>query len=147
MGLFSRMARSWKKSKKVRKLQRKISPPNQSTQDLAARMRKEGFGEREKTVQEFLDLCESDDDVSHVMEVENISRSDLEEIYHSLMVNGLGQWVKGHYAALSTIAYAEPLLYAVRAKAQGVGPSDIAFTLLEYWEGKIGHGSLIRRIH
>ncbi len=33
------------------------------------------------------------------MQLEGLTRSDLEQIYGSLLAIGLGQWVKGHYAA------------------------------------------------
>jgi hypothetical protein len=148
MGLFSNTARSFKKSKELRRLQLIISPPNQSARDVATdftRMLREKSNEREQALQDFLDLCESDDGVAQVMAMEGVTRSDLEDLYHLLTLNGLGQWVKGHFAALSTIAYAEPLLYAVRAQAQVVGPRDIAYTLLEYWEGRIRQGSLLQR--
>ena len=77
------------------------------------------------------------------MALEQLTRSDLERLYSNLSINGLGQWVKGHYAALSTIAYAEPLLYAVQAEKQGASIRDTAFILLEYWEGKIPQGGLV----
>ena len=142
MGFLSNLRRSWKKSSKLRKLQLKISPPNQSTQDFAAILRS-GASKRDRALEEFLDLCESDEGVKRVMEIEQLSRSDLEKLYSELLLNGLGQWVKGHYAALSTIAYVEPLLFTIHAKKQGVGMREICVTLLDYWGEKIPQGGLL----
>lgn len=146
MGLFASMARSWKKSKRLRRLQLAISPPGETTADFAARMLSGDTSAREQALEDFFDLCKADDGVAQVMEIENANRTDLEEIYKVLLLNGLGRWVKGHYAALSTVAYAEPLMFTLRTKAQGTSVSEISFTLLEYWEGKIRQGDLIRHV-
>ena len=75
-------------------------------------------------------LCEQDGGIRKVMEFEHLLRSDLEKLYWQLAVAGLGQWIKGHYAALSTIADVEPLI------------SD----LLAYWEGRIPQGALLNKV-
>jgi hypothetical protein len=59
---------------------------------------------------------------------------------------GLGQWVKGHYAALSTIAYGEPLLFLVRAERAGMNLREIASILLRYWSNEIPQGGLLRTV-
>ena len=106
-------------------LQLKIAPPDQTVNDTVAvfmqNLHSEN-SEQEKALEEFLDLCEEDDGIRKLMEIESLSRSDLKEIYHRLCRAGLGQWVKGHYAALSTIAYGEPLLFLVREKQRGQTP-------------------------
>ena len=123
MGFFSFLRQSWKKSSRLQELQKIIAPPNQSVNELASdllRSFESGNNEKERALEDFLDLCEADAGVKKVMEIEHLSRSDLAELYHTLLKVGLGQWVKGHYAALSTLAYGEPLLYVVRARKQGV---------------------------
>lgn len=142
MGILGNLFYSWKKSSKLRKLQLKISPPNQGEMDFSTMFSK--ASEREDAIEEFLNLCVSDPGVQQVMEVENLSRSDLRDLYQVLMLNGLGQWVKGHYAALSTIAYFEPLMFSVRAKNEGVSILEICDKLLDYWEGKIPQGRLFQ---
>ena len=129
MGFFSNLTRSWKKSSKLQELEKKIAPPGRTINDLVSDFRRslgDGTNEKERALKEFLDLCEADEGVKKVMEVEALSRNDLEELYVQLSVNGLGQWVKGHYGALSTIAYVEPLQYAVRARKQGTSLQEIA---------------------
>lgn len=149
MGFFSFLGKSWKKSSRLQELQKIISPPNQSVNELASdllRSFESGNNEKERALEDFLDLCESDAGVKKVMEIEHLSRSDLEELYQTLLKVGLGQWVKGHYAALSTLAYGEPLLYAVRAQKQGVNLKEIAIILLDYWEDKLPSGGLFRQV-
>ena len=150
MGFFSNLTRSWKKSSKLQELQKKIAPPGRGINDVVSDFRhllEGGTNEKERALEDFLDLCEADEGVKNVMEIEALSRTDLKQLYIQLSANGLGQWVKGHYAALSTIAYVEPLQYAVRARKRGTGLQEIAFNLLEYWEDKIPQGALLRRVH
>lgn len=149
MGFFSNLTRSWKKSSKLQELQRKVAPPGRPINDVVSNFRRtleSGANEKERALEEFLDLCEGDEGVRKLMEIEGLSRSDLKQLYVQLSVNGLGQWVKGHYAALSTIAYVEPLQYAVRARKRGTGLQEIAFNLLEYWEDRIPQGALLRKV-
>lgn len=146
---FSNVARSWTKSSKLRKLQIKIAPPGQTGDDVAAGFMQSLNGQSDKkasALAQFLDLCESDQGVKNVMELEDLSRSDLEHIYLRLRAVGLGQWVKGHYAALSTIAYGEPLLYVVRSQKRNVEPLTVASNLLDYWENKIPQGALLAQV-
>ena len=145
MGLFSWASHSFKKSKKLRQLQFDIVPPNEdlSISDSFKKILKTGKN-KDQALDNFLDLCESDDGVIKVMENYDLTRDDLKEIYVLLEINGLGQWVKGHYAALSTIAYLEPLLFYVEATQQNISLREITYVLLEYWEGRIPQGELIK---
>ena len=149
MGFFSNLAGSWKKSSRLQDLQKVIAPPNQNLNDLVSGIKRSlesGMSEKDRALEDFLDLCESDDGVKKVMAIEHLSRSDLKQLYIRLSAAGLGQWIKGHYAALSTIAYVEPLQYLVRAEKRGIGWQTIVFNLLEYWEGKIPSGGLLRQV-
>lgn len=102
------VVRSFRKSSKLAKLQRKIHPPGGSTRDLAASLHDQVVSGkssiREQALSEYLDLCESDPGVQEVMRMYELSRDDLKGIYVQALAGGLGQWVKGHFAALSTIA-------------------------------------------
>jgi hypothetical protein len=138
--------RSFRKSSKLAKLQRKLHPPNQSIRDIAASLREQaisGFGARDRALSDYLDLCESDPGVQNLMRMYALSRSDLTEIYAQAMLNGLGRWVKGHYAALSTIAYVEPLQYFVEGERQGKSRLKLYGDLLSYWSGDIRQGALL----
>ncbi len=152
MGFFSSLKRSWNKSTRLQELQKIISPPGQTANDIISDVMSDIGGsndkfERKKTaLKEFLDLCESDEGVKNVMEIERISRDDLEQIYITLESSGSLGWIKGHYSPLSTIAYSEPLLYTVRSKKTGVNHFDILSNLQDYWSGKISQGGLLRKI-
>ena len=136
MRLLSNIVRSWKKSRRLRALQLKIASG------------------RDDTLEDFLDLCVEDANVAGVMKNYNLSRDSLKELYRQLRAVGLGQWVKGHFVALSTLAYYEPLLYAVESrrrvkenpeKAADAWIDEVS-TLLDYWEGKIPQGKLLDRL-
>lgn len=149
MGFFSNLTRSWNKSSRLQELQKAIAPPNQSITNVVSNAKRSwdgGMNEKGRALEEFLDLCESDEGVKKVMEIEQLTRSDLRDLYFSLSAAGLGQWIKGHYAALSTIAYVEPLQYLVRAQKRGIGWGEIVLNLLDYWEGKIPSGELLRQV-
>lgn len=149
MGLFSNLTKSWSKSSRLQELQKKIAPPNQNINDVVANARAASSGAvspQDRALEEFLDLCESDEGVKQVMQIEHLSRSDLKDLYVRLLAAGLGQWVKGHYVALSTIAYPEPLQFATRAPKMGVTWSGIVVNLLDYWEDRIPQGGLLSQI-
>lgn len=146
MGLFSNLTRSWKKSSRLQKLEKVIAPPNQSIKNViseAMHMSKGGTSAKDHALEDFIDMCESDQGVRKVMEIEHLSRSDLKQLYIRLLAAGLGQWIRGHYAALSTIAYVEPLQYAIRAQKSGVAWLQVVSNLLGYWEGRIPSGELL----
>lgn len=149
MGFFSDLTRSWKKSSRLHQLELRIAPLGRSTHDTFTEFMHSldtGIDEKKLALEEFLDLCETDEGIEKVMETERLSRADLKDIYKRLMALGLGGWIKGHYAALSTIAYVEPLLYVVRSQKRGAGWEEIVLNLLQYWENKIPQGTLLKRL-
>ena len=149
MGFFSSLAGSYKKSKKLRELQLKISPPDQTLDDITANFMaslKSGRDEKDEALEEFLDLCVNDEGVSKVLSEYGMDRSNLKAIYRLLIANGFGQWIKGHYVALSTIAYYEPLLFFVESGRREVPFADVAHALFEYWEGRVKQGELLRSL-
>jgi hypothetical protein len=149
MNHFFGWLKSWRRSWKRYKLQLQIDSPNPVGSGPLSHIiillsRRPDDGER--ALAEYIDLCESDEGVAKVMETEQLSRSGLQEIYGHLLANGLDRWVKGHHAALSSIAYPEPLYFASRAPNKGMGWREIAFSLLEYWEGRLPEGELFDRV-
>jgi predicted transcriptional regulator len=132
MGFFSSLKGSFNKSKMLRNLQMEITS---------------GANRKNQAIDEFLDLCESDEGVAKVMIQYNLNRNDLKDIYKRLVGSGLGQWIKGHYAALSTIAYFEPLIYVVDSEKKGTKWEEIVGNILYYWQGKIPQGRLYKKIN
>ena len=94
----------------------------------------------------YFELCESDEHVAEVMKMEQLSRSGLHEIYRHLLANGLDRWVKGHHAALSSIAYPDPLYFASRAPNKGMEWREVAHALLQFWEGHLSKQELRDRV-
>lgn len=148
MNFFVKVTRDWKKSSQVRNFEKVIVPPKQGIHEQVTGLtclleRVSGASEKELALEKLLDLCEADEGVRSVMEREHLSRADLRRLVVRLLASGLGEWIKGHYAALSTIAYMEPLQYVVRAEKQGFAWQYIYFQLLEYWERRIPPRELV----
>jgi len=147
MGFLTRMPLSRNKGAKLHRLEIAIAPPHERVSrivaDLMCAREQDGPTEKKRALEEFLDLCESDEGVRRVMEREHLSRVDLRGIAVYLMVRGLAEWVKGHCVALSTIAHVEPLLYFILAERHGVDQQHIFAHLLQYWEGKISSRELL----
>lgn len=146
MEFFSKIGRSIKKSSRLRKLQKIISPPGQTEADLLDGFLKSlrtGSNKKTEALKEYLDLCQSDEGVAQILREYHLTKEDLEQIYSRLLANGLGQWIKGHYIALSTIAYYEPLLYFVESEKQGTESHQIFKNLFGYWNNEITQGGLI----
>ena len=149
MGFFSALIGSFKKSKNLRKLQLLISPPNQNIEDIASNFIdsiQSGRNDSDEAIEEYLDLCINDEGVKKVMMEYDLSRDDLKKVYSNLLITGLGQWIKGHYAALSTIAYYEPLLFYVESEKRDGSYLETAGALLSYWEGRIPQGGLLKAL-
>ena len=142
MGFFGKLSKTWK----LVGLQKEIHPPagHGSLADQARAMAA-NEGNRKRAMEQYLDLCEADPEVHAVMRSEGLSRSDLEQIYASLLAGGLG-WTSNGHAALSTIANGEPLQYVLLAKKKGVNRVETLSTLSDYWDGRIARGSLLRAL-
>lgn len=147
MGFLGSLGRSLSKSRKLRKLQLRISPPDRQDEEALAELLssfRSGADDSGVALEEFLDLCVSDEGVRKVMGKYQLGRDDLREIYWQLAGNGLGQWIKGHFAAASTIAYFEPLYFYVESARREVPLRAVLGKLLLYWDGTIRQGQLIR---
>ena len=140
---------SWQRSSKRRKLQLQICTPNPVSPNplvYAIMLLSRRPDDADRALAAYFELCESDERVAEVMRTEQISRSGLHEIYRHLLANGLDRWVKGHHAALSTIAYADPLYFASRAPNKGMEWREVAYALLRYWEGSLSNQELRDRV-
>jgi hypothetical protein len=145
VGFLSDMARSWRKSGRLQELQKRVSPPNQSIEDMVAKMLQGGgdaLASQRRALEEYLDLCEEDPNVQQVMRLEGVGRDALKQLHARLLMGGLGGWVKGHNMALSTLAYAEPLQFALRSPKLGMRWEEVILHLMDYWEERLPHGTL-----
>ena len=134
MGLFSSLKKSWKKSGNLQKLQNRIVSASGSfdTED-----------EEHLMNTYFKEICLQDEGVASIIRKYELSKDDLYQYYINLSAAGLGQWIKGHYVPLSTIAYYEPLLYLVESKKRNVPWGTIVGNILYYWEGSIKQRELL----
>lgn len=73
-----------------------------------------------------------------------MTEKDLVTIYTKLQISGAGQWVGGHYVALSTLAYLEPLSYYIWAKKQNISDLQLTHDLVTYF--KEYPGSLLQKM-
>ncbi len=145
---FSTLTHSLQKSKQLRDLQQIISPPEEMDDTPAVDV-VSSHGKRKinnAMLEDFLDLCESDPVFVKIQADYSLSRDELIGIHTQLMDAGLGQWINGHHAALSSIAYPEPLLYILESERRGTPRSEIAFVLLQYWGGDIAQDELLEQL-
>ena len=104
MGIFA----SLKKSKKLRKISKKLDTHVSSVADLMN-------SHRDELIDELCDLCEADPNVVLVMGNHSVNREKLKEIYNHMCAVGMGVWTKdGHYVPASSIAYTATLDYLLR---------------------------------
>jgi len=110
-----------------------------------------GISAGDEEFDNYIEFCVSDKQVKYFMEHSNVCRSDLEGIYKRLLVNGAGQWAKGHFVAASSITYVETLTFII-ASDRNENPEDqvpaleMTAILMDYWNGKIPIGGLYRML-
>ncbi len=146
MGFISKLFNSLNKSKEIKRLQSIIDP---EIDDLVTKFRYLQSVDAIKinaALEEYLTLCESDENIAQIQVRYKINRNDLKNIYETLSKNGLGGWTKGHQCALSSIAYPEPLIFIIESEQQGKSWGDIVWRLNAYWDGRISQGTLIKYI-
>jgi hypothetical protein len=133
MLFFPKLRKSWKRTNDLRELQIAVAWAARSTDS----------GATAQAVDRYLDLCIADQDLRAVLERNHLERADLRTRYEWLSAGGLGRWVNGHYTALSSIAYAEPLEYLASSERRGEDRVAICGILLEYWLGSISKEKLL----
>lgn len=90
-------------------------------------------GDRRATAEDaLLDYCEQQPAIQALLKEYQISRHDLQELYHQIIAEGAGQWACGHWVPASTLAYPESLRYAI--KRRGENMQETAFNLIMYFE-------------
>jgi hypothetical protein len=133
MLFFPKLRKSWKRTNDLRELQLAVVWAARSTDGAATAL----------AMERYLDLSLADEGVKAVLQRNHLERDDLRARYEWLISGGLGRWVKGHYTALSSIAYAEPLEYLACSERRGENRAAICGILLEYWLGSISKQKLL----
>lgn len=125
MGLFHSLRKQWKRRRIARVLG---APLPETIQDRASFTRK-----RQRALEQLLDLCESDRDISRIMRVNNADRETLRAIYAELSANGADEWEGGHFVPVAALTDDFPLLFLLQ-HAGKLPPGRICLLLIEYFE-------------
>jgi len=80
----------------------------------------------------LLDYCEQQPTIQASLREFKISRQELQELYHQLLMVGAGQWTCGHWVAASALAYPESLRYVLTRREENM--QETAFNLIMYFE-------------
>ena len=140
-------------SKKLKELQKIIGGGESITADGSMADRFQDMvkeqDSKDKALQEYWSLCESDENIFTLMQKYEMSRNDLNDLYNVLVDFGLGQWVKGHYVALSAFAYSEPLYYLLESQKRGLTDDNffkMTIDILAHISGELPEGELYKRL-
>ena len=133
MLFFPKLRKSWKRTNDLRELQLALVWAARSTDSAATA----------QALESYLDLCLADEGVKAVLQKNHLGRADLRTRYEWLSAGGLARWVNGHYTALSSIAYVEPLEYLASSERRGEDRAAICGILLDYWLGSISKQRLL----
>lgn len=80
----------------------------------------------------LFDYCEQQPSIQAILKEFQVSRQDLQELYHQLIAVGAGQWTCEHWVAASALAFPESLRYAINRKGKNM--QETAFNLIMHFE-------------
>lgn len=103
-----------------------------------------GDDSKERAEEELYNLCESDTNLRIVMQKYEANRETLKEIFRILNYVGAGQWTKGHFVSVSSLAFVGTLDYLLRNKEKLLtsynDKIEISYRLITYFEkGEMGY--------
>ena len=96
--------------------------------------------DKERAEEELYDLIQTDPDLRQVMTAYGATRETLEMIYHKLCVHGAGQWVRGAYVPVATIATNPSLVHILRTLHEATDLDEynrwlkLSHELLQYFD-------------
>lgn len=131
------------REKRLRVLQREIAYGDRDPKSFSRGMGSTLRDGSDELMTVYVNACREDAQVADLMMDYELGVEDLHNIYARLKLAGLDQWIGGRHAALSTIAYAEPLEFFIESERRRVAPVATAIVLIEYWEGRIRKGRLL----
>jgi hypothetical protein len=148
MTLQDDIFKSSEKSEKLSKLQNIIFDLG-SLEPSGFEAMQKSMKVKEDALEEYWDLCEADESVAGLMQHYDLSRKDLNDVYLKMIDVKIGQWVKGHFVALSALAYREPFYYLMeseeRGRWDGEDFKEVAVDILRYFREEIPQGELYER--
>jgi hypothetical protein len=128
MGIIS----SLRKQRRLRRISRALGAPLDTSRFLDDLVSGKPSN-RDRALEDLLDLCESDALLRQTMEAHGANRETLRELYQMLIANGAGQWVGGHFVAVSALGYGFPLLFLLQ-NHDTLPWVQICVLLIEYFE-------------
>ena len=148
--MFAAFFKSMRKSARLKKVSKKLAKPVDYA-DVFKLSKK--FNEKDKYIEELIDIAEADEYVKSVMNEYEASRQTLKELYEMLISLGAGQYAGGHYVAASSLVYAATLKFLLHVSIKQqfrINNMDaknsaifIANRLIKYFErGEVGKVSI-----
>ena len=92
-----------------------------------------GRSKYDEAINSLIDVALQNDDVAYIAKVHGIDRATLREVYSELVLAGAGQWVRGHYVPVATFVLPLTMGFVLSRRGR-MHNSEIAHTLLQYWE-------------
>ena len=133
MGFFS----SFKKSSNLKRISKVLGQTTDFQSGDVLRSMRETSSNKDKALEELLDICENDKQLSQVIEKYNSNREELKKIYSKLLINGAGQWAGGHLCCASALVFTSTLEYVLENK-DSIGIQE-GITIVDYFEkGRLG---------
>ncbi|MBE3046005.1 hypothetical protein IMZ48_26395 [Candidatus Bathyarchaeota archaeon] len=80
----------------------------------------------------LFDYCAQQPSTNAILKEFNVSRHELQELFHRLLMSGAAQWACGHWVAASTFAYPESLRYLLSRR--GKPEIETAYNLIMHFE-------------
>jgi len=94
-------------------ISKKLGRPIEPRKILYEEILKEEDKKEVRPEELLFDYCENQPSTKALLREFDISRNDLESLYHKLIMAGAGQWACGHWVAASALAYPESLRYVI----------------------------------
>ncbi len=123
--------RSLKKSKRLRCISLRLTPPENILNQVSPRTF--DYTQMDKAEEELYDLCESDPELSMILQKHGANRDTINKVYTQLIEVGAGQYARGHFVAASSLAFGFTLDYVLNHK-DDKDFDIIAYNLIQYFE-------------
>ncbi len=132
---------SFKKSSRLRKIARKLTPQPDVGESFVRAFAEggfEAFGPRMEQIEEgkkeLFALMRQDPVVNKVLQDYGVSDDELDKIYNKLIRNGAGIFKNGHWVPASSLAYGQTLDYVLKHRNEGHEQFEkICYRLWQYF--------------
>jgi hypothetical protein len=128
MSRFAILVWSFRKSSRLRRIARILTPQPDGGESLMRTFAQGGFDaieprldDVERGKKELFALLRDDPVTNAILLEHNISDSDLKELYDNLVRHGAGIFTKGHWIPASALAYGQTLGFLLKHRGDGDG--------------------------